>query len=97
MVLGFQARQSTKDVDAIFAPVRIVREEARAVAESEDLHGRLCQGWGQVCILERRQIYEIKNQAFAGVASNAGASVQLTGDLDRNGKTLTVTKIMASK
>jgi hypothetical protein len=96
LVLGFQARQSAKDVDAIFARVRIVRED-RAVAESEDLHGRLCQGWGQVCILERRQIYEIKNQAFAGVASNAGASVQLTGDLDRNGKTLTVTKIMASK
>ena len=53
MVLGFQARQSTKDVDAIFAPVRIVREEARAVAESEDLHGRLRQGWSQVRILER--------------------------------------------
>lgn len=33
MVLGFQARQSTKDVDAIFAPAPIVREEARGVAE----------------------------------------------------------------
>lgn len=33
MVLGFQARQATKDVDAIFAPAAEVREEARAVAE----------------------------------------------------------------
>lgn len=32
MVLGFQARQSTKDVDAIFAPAALVREEALAVA-----------------------------------------------------------------
>lgn len=39
MVLGFQARQSTKDVDAIFAPVTIVREEARGVAGDLDLPG----------------------------------------------------------
>jgi hypothetical protein len=37
MILGFQARQSTKDVDAIFAPAGVIREEARAVAEELDL------------------------------------------------------------
>lgn len=37
MVLAFQARQSTKDVDAIFAPAGIIRDEARAVAEEMDL------------------------------------------------------------
>jgi len=37
MVLAFQARQSTKDVDAIFAPAGIIREEARLVAQELDL------------------------------------------------------------
>jgi hypothetical protein len=32
MVLGFRARQSTKDVHAVFAPPAIVREETRYVA-----------------------------------------------------------------
>lgn len=37
MMLAFQARQSTKDVDAIFAPVDVVREAARLVAGELDL------------------------------------------------------------
>lgn len=37
MMLAFQARQATKDVDAIFAPVDIVREAARSVAGELDL------------------------------------------------------------
>ena len=37
MVLAFQARQSTKDVDAIFAPVGAVRQVARLVADELDL------------------------------------------------------------
>ncbi|MEP6539563.1 MAG: DUF6036 family nucleotidyltransferase [Bryobacteraceae bacterium] len=37
MVLAFQARQSTKDVDAIFAPANEVREAARSVAGQLDL------------------------------------------------------------
>ncbi len=37
MMLAFQARQSTKDVDAIFAPAEVVREAARLVAGELDL------------------------------------------------------------
>src|SRR6266487_3244386 len=39
------------------------------------------------------KVYEIKNQSFAALAANAGASVQLTGDVDKDGKTVTVTKV----
>ena len=39
------------------------------------------------------KIYEIKNQSFAALPANAGGTVQLTGDVDKDGKTITVTKI----
>jgi hypothetical protein len=39
------------------------------------------------------KIYEIKNQNFASLAANAGANVLLTGDVDKDGKAVTVTKI----
>src|SRR5262249_21735744 len=41
MVLAFQARQATKDVDAIFAPAAVMREAARAVAAEMGLP----EGW----------------------------------------------------
>ena len=37
MVLAFKVRPSTKDVDAIFQPVRVIRELARIVQEELDL------------------------------------------------------------
>jgi hypothetical protein len=42
------------------------------------------------------KIYDIKNQSFAALAANAGASVQVTGDVDKDGKTITVTKLAPS-
>jgi len=37
MILAFRARPATRDVDAIFQPVALVRELARTVAEEHDL------------------------------------------------------------
>jgi len=44
-------------------------------------------------LVSGEKVYEIKNQNFAALAANAGASVQLTGDVDKDGKTITVTRI----
>ena len=38
-------------------------------------------------------VYAVNNQNFAGLAANAGASVELMGDVDQDGKTITVTKV----
>src|SRR5438046_3278279 len=39
------------------------------------------------------KVYEIKNQNFAALAANAGANVQITGDVDKDTKTITVTQL----
>ncbi len=39
------------------------------------------------------KVYDIKNQSFAALVTNAGANVQLTGDVDNDSKTITVTKV----
>src|SRR5438046_10227292 len=38
MVLAFTARLTTKDVDALFQPTKIIRELARRIAEEQHLH-----------------------------------------------------------
>ena len=41
-------------------------------------------------------VYAIRNQNFAGLAANAGATVELMGDRAGDGKTITVTKVTPS-
>src|SRR5436190_10068770 len=48
---------------------------------------------GKYVFVSGDKVYDIKNQTFAAVAASAGTSVQLTGDIDKEGKTITVTKI----
>jgi hypothetical protein len=39
------------------------------------------------------KVYAIQNQNFSTLAPNAGAKVRVTGDMDKDGKNITVTKI----
>ncbi len=48
---------------------------------------------GKYVFVSGDKVYDIKNQTFAAVAANAGGNVQLTGDVDKDGKTITVTKV----
>ena len=48
---------------------------------------------GKYVLVSGDKVYDIKNQNFAALAANAGANVQLTGDVAADGKTITVTKI----
>lgn len=51
---------------------------------------------GKYVFVSGDKVYDIKNQNFAALATNAGSNVQLTGDLDEDGKTITVTKVAAA-
>jgi hypothetical protein len=48
---------------------------------------------GKYVFVSGDKVYDIKNQDFAALVANAGASVQVTGDVAADGKTITVTKI----
>jgi hypothetical protein len=48
---------------------------------------------GKYVLVSGDKVYDIKNQNFAALAANAGANVQLAGDVSSDGKTITVTKI----
>jgi len=39
------------------------------------------------------KVYAIQNQDFSTLAANAGAKVRVTGDMDKDGKNITVTRI----
>ena len=39
------------------------------------------------------KVYEITNQNFAALPANAGGNVQITGDVDKDGRTITISKI----
>jgi|SRR5215472_1348492 hypothetical protein len=41
------------------------------------------------------KVYQISNQSFAGLEKNAGSTVMATGQVSADGKSITVTKLMA--
>jgi hypothetical protein len=48
-------------------------------------------------VLSGDKVYEVKNQNFASLAASAGTTVQVTGDVAADGKSITVTKIAPAK
>jgi hypothetical protein len=48
---------------------------------------------GKYVFVSKGKIYGIQNQDFGTLAANAGARVQVAGDVDRDGKNITLTKI----
>jgi hypothetical protein len=44
-------------------------------------------------VVSNGKVYSIQNQDFSALAANAGAKVRVTGDMDKDGKNITVTKI----
>jgi len=48
---------------------------------------------GKYVFVSNGKVYGIQNQDFGTLAANAGAKVQVTGDVDKDGKNITLTKI----
>ena len=58
MVLGFKARSSTKDVDAVFAPAQPIREAARIVQEEQNLPENWINDGAKSFVSSRHEIVE---------------------------------------
>ena len=43
------------------------------------------------------KVYGIPNQNFGSLAANAGGTVEVTGDVDKDGKNITISKISPKK
>lgn len=54
------------------------------------------KGGSKYVLVTNGKVYGIQNQNFSGIAANAGAKVQVTGDVDKDGKNITLTKIAAA-
>jgi hypothetical protein len=49
---------------------------------------------GKYVFVSNGKVYGIQNQDLGTLAANAGAKVQVTGDVDKDGKNITLTKIV---
>jgi len=60
---------------------------------SKDCTTGCVKAGSQYVFVSNGKVYGIQNQNFGTLAANAGAKVQVTGEVDKNGKNLTLTKI----
>ena len=54
------------------------------------------KGGGKYVFVSDGKVYGIQNQGFGALAANAEANVQVTGDMDKDAKNITLTKIAPS-
>ena len=51
------------------------------------------KGGAKYVFVSNGKVYGIQNQTFGTLAASAGAKVQVTGDVDKDGKNITLAKI----
>lgn len=52
------------------------------------------KGGAKYIFVSNGKVYGIQNQDFSALAANVGAKVQVTGDVDSDGKNITLTRIV---
>ena len=55
-----------------------------------------CTLGGKYVFVSADKVYDIKNQTFADLAKNAGRTVNATGEVNADGKSITLTKVIAA-
>ncbi len=55
------------------------------------------KGGAKYVFVSNGKVYAIQNQDFGTLAANSGTKVQLAGDVGKDGKTITVTKIAPAR
>jgi hypothetical protein len=59
----------------------------------KDCTAACVKGGATYVFVSKGKVYGIQNQNFSALSANAGSKVQVTGDVDKDGKNITVTKI----
>ena len=59
----------------------------------KDCTAACVKGGAKYVFVSNGKVHGIQNQNFSTLAANAGAKVQVTGDVDKDGKNITMTKI----
>jgi hypothetical protein len=72
------------------------------VNRSEPVNGRDCtlacvKSGGKYVFVTGEKVYEIENQGYPQLPEHAGQSVKLSGELNADGKTIKVSKIIMGK
>jgi hypothetical protein len=59
----------------------------------KDCTAACVKGGATYVFVSKGKVYAIQNQNFATLSANGGSKVQVTGDVDKDGKNITLTEI----